>query len=219
MGALAARRAGVPVLLSRRVEHMERWPVLELKLALADRVIAISRGINALLLQRGLRENKLVCIRDAVDVQAYQAPMARAAFNRLFDLPNEAIVVGVVAQLTPPKGHTYLLDALPPLVSEFPALRVLLFGRGPKEPQLRQQVQAGGLENVVRFCGYRTDMPALMGASTCWRIRPSAKGWVSRCWKPRAPACPLSAVRLAASRKLSSTGLPASQCRPPMRPA
>lgn len=163
MGALAARRAGVPVVLSRRVEHMERWPVLELKLALAHRVVAISRGIYQLLLARGLAPARLSLALDAVDMAAFQRPIPRAQFNRQFGLPAGTIVIGVVAQLTPPKGHTYLIEALPGVLREHPALRVLLFGKGPKEAVLKEQVRSLELEDVVQFCGYRHDIAELIG--------------------------------------------------------
>ncbi|MEL7447893.1 MAG: glycosyltransferase family 4 protein [Pseudomonadota bacterium] len=162
-GALAARRSGVPVLLSRRVEHMERWPVLELKLALADRVVAISRGIHGLLLGRGLKADKLGFAPDAVDIPAFQSPMPRTEFDQRFDVAPGVKVIGVVAQLTPPKGHTHLVDALPDVVAANPNVQVLFFGKGPKEAVLREQVSQLGLDAVVRFCGFHDDIAQLLG--------------------------------------------------------
>lgn len=162
-GGLAARLAGVPCVLSRRVDNPESRLAVALKYRLYDHVITISEGIRQVLLSEGLAPAKVSCVRSAVDATPYLAPVDRAAFCAEFGLPADALVAGVVAQLIPRKGHRYLLAALPALLARHPALKVLIFGQGPLEAELRAEVSAAGLAEAVRFTGFRHDLPRWLG--------------------------------------------------------
>lgn len=162
-GGLAARLAGVPCVLSRRVDNPESRLAVALKYRLYDHVITISEGIRQVLLLEGLAPAKVSCVRSAVDATPYLAPVDRAAFCAEFGLPADALVAGVVAQLIPRKGHRYLLAALPALLARHPALKVLIFGQGPLEAELRAEVDAAGLAGAVRFTGFRHDLPRWLG--------------------------------------------------------
>jgi glycosyltransferase involved in cell wall biosynthesis len=162
-GGLAAKLAGVPCVLSRRVDNPESRLAVALKYRLYDHVITISEGIRQVLLSEGLAPAKVSCVRSAVDATPYLAPVDRAAFCAEFGLPADALVAGVVAQLIPRKGHRYLLAALPALLARHPALKVLIFGQGPLEAELRAEVDAAGLAGAVRFTGFRHDLPRWLG--------------------------------------------------------
>ena len=162
-GGLAARLAGVPCVLSRRVDNPESPLAVALKYRLYDHVITISEGIRQVLLAEGLAPRKVSCVRSAVDAAPYLVPVDGAAFRAEFGLPTDALVAGVVAQLIPRKGHRYLLAALPELLRRHPKLQVLIFGQGPLEAELRAEVEAGGLSGAVRFTGFRHDLPRWLG--------------------------------------------------------
>jgi hypothetical protein len=78
------------------------------------------------------------------------------------DTPHDAKVVLALSRLHPKKGLDTLLDAL----AKMPATTYAwLAGDGPDEAKLRQQCTALGLDNRVRFLGWRTDRAALLGAA------------------------------------------------------
>ena len=162
-GGLAARLAGVPCVLSRRVDNPESRLAVAIKYRLYDHVITISEGIRQVLLSEGLAADRVSCVRSAVDATPYLAPVDRAAFCAEFGLPADALVAGVVAQLIPRKGHRYLLAALPALLARHPRLQVLIFGQGPLEAELRAEVEAAGLAGAVHFTGFRHDLPRWLG--------------------------------------------------------
>lgn len=161
-GGLAAKWCGVPRVLSRRVDNTES-ALGAAKYGLYDRVITISQAIRTVLLRAGVPEGKVTCVRSALDPGPYLHIVDRDAFRREFQLPDGAVVAGVVAQLIQRKGHRHLLAALPNLVAEFPMLRVLVFGKGPLERALRASVQERRLTDVVRFAGFRDDLPKWLG--------------------------------------------------------
>lgn len=162
-GGLAASIAGTPCVLSRRVDNPEaRWQVA-LKYRLYDHVITISEAIREVLLSEGLAPAKVSCVRSAVDASPYLAPVERAAFRREFHLPENAVVVGMVAQLIQRKGHGYLIEAVDGLRRNYPDLRVLLFGKGPLQAELEAEIARRGLGNIMFLAGFRTDLPKWLG--------------------------------------------------------
>jgi glycosyltransferase involved in cell wall biosynthesis len=162
-GGIAACVAGVRCVLSRRVDNPEpRW-LAGLKYRLYDHVITISEGIRAVLLGEGLAPRKVSCVRSALDATPWLVPVDRAAFCAEFGLPADALTIGMAAQLIPRKGHRYLLDALPALCARFPTLQVLMFGKGPLEGALRDEIAAHGLGDRVQLAGFRDDLPRWLG--------------------------------------------------------
>ncbi len=162
MGGIAGRLAGVPLVHSRRVDNPEPPWRVKLKYRLHDRVIAISEGIGEVLLAAGLPADKLRVVRSAVDCHAFAGPRNREILRERLGVPSESPLIGVVAQLIPRKGHQLLLEALPPLVAEFPDLRVLFFGQGPEAANLERRIAQAGLGNQVTLCGFRDDLPELL---------------------------------------------------------
>jgi glycosyltransferase involved in cell wall biosynthesis len=162
MGGVASRLAGLPVVHSRRQDNPEpRWSV-RLKYRLHDRVIAISDGIARLKLAEGLSPERLRVVRSVVDARPYQGPADRAWFRSQFGLPEASRTLAVVAQLIERKGHLVLLEALPPLLREFPDLHVLFFGKGPLEQQLRAAIADAGMSGRVALAGFRDDLPRIL---------------------------------------------------------
>ena len=162
LGGIAARLAGLPAVLSRRVDNPEpRW-LVRIKYPLFHRVIAISEGIRRVLLSEGVSPERLVCVRSAVDAAAYGSDCDPGWFRQEFGLPTEARVIGVAAQLIPRKGHRFLLQAMPDLLQDHPDLHLLLFGRGPAESDIRSQIATLGIQHRVRLTGFRDDLARIL---------------------------------------------------------
>lgn len=158
LGGLAARSAGVPSILSRRVDNPEPRLWVAMKYRLFAHVITISEGIRAVLLREGLPADKVTCVHSAVDQTVWQRGCDRSAFLREFGLQADTPLVGMVAQFIPRKGHRHLLASLPEVLKRFPGLQVLLFGQGPLLAELRAAVEAQGLAARVVFAGFRHDL-------------------------------------------------------------
>lgn len=162
LGGIAARLAGVPAILSRRVDNPESWFAVRLKYPLYARVITISEGIRQVLLAAGLPPERVLCVRSAVDANPYTAGCNGDWFRQEFGLEPGTRTLAVVAQLIERKGHRYLLDALPAILERHPELRVLLFGRGPLESDLRGQIHRLDLADKVNLAGFRTDLERIL---------------------------------------------------------
>ncbi len=162
LGGIAARWAGVESICSRRVDNPESPFIAKLKYRLFNQVITISNGIREVLLSEGVPENKVLCVHSAVDVERFDKAAEREWFLAEFDLPADSRVLAVIAQLIHRKGHRHLFAALPEVIKKYPDVQVFLFGKGPKEAELKQQIIDQGLGKHVRLIGFRDDLHRVM---------------------------------------------------------
>ncbi|MEO8467868.1 MAG: glycosyltransferase [Gammaproteobacteria bacterium] len=162
-GGLAAVMAGVPTVLTRRVDAAEPKWLARLKYRPYAVVVALSRAIEAQLAAAGIDDTRCARIPSAVDTAMYRPdPAARERVLSAFGLRNDALVVAVVAQLIERKGHLRLLPLLPELARAEPRLRVVCLGRGPLKQRLERAVAERGLSHIVTLAGFRDDLPRLM---------------------------------------------------------
>lgn len=161
-GGIAARLTGVPCVLSRRVDNREsRW-FAPVKYRLFQRVVVISEAIGRVLVNCGVNPQAITTVRSAVDAASYDLPADQAWFQQAFSLPADEVTIGVVAQLIPRKGHRYLLQVLPELLTKYPQLHVLIFGQGPLQSELADTVARPEYCGRVQMAGFRDDLRRVM---------------------------------------------------------
>jgi glycosyltransferase involved in cell wall biosynthesis len=161
-GGLCARLHHIPGLITRRVDNREWPPIARLKYGSYDRIVTISRGIRQVLLEEGIVPERISCVRSAVDGERFKCERDREWFRAEFGVPASAPLIGVIAQLIPRKGHRFLLDITPALLSRFPELRIVFFGQGPLEAELGESIGRMGLGERVQLAGFREDMPRIL---------------------------------------------------------
>lgn len=104
-------------------------------------------------------------LHHGIDEQAVRrGPVARKQARAELGLAEDDEVVGHVGTFTPKKDHAGLVQAVASLVPRRPRLRLVLFGLGPLEPAVRDQVARQGLDEHVCFLGVREDVQALLPA-------------------------------------------------------
>ncbi len=158
LGGLAATGTSIQAVISRRVDNTESALIDGLRYRPFCKVIAISEAIACVLREAGLDDDRLTVIRDAVDTERFMAPADQEAFRAEFGLSDADFVVAVIAQLIPRKGHLYLLEAVAKLKADYPNLKLIIFGQGPLETELRQRTVKLGLGATVQFAGFRRDL-------------------------------------------------------------
>jgi len=159
---LVAVLTGTPAVITRRVDNPEGAWLARAKYRCYDRVITVSQGVREVLVAQGLSAHNVVCVPDGVEPPPYGRSCERHWFLREFDLDASHRVIATIAQLIPRKGHRVLLEALPEVIGEFPDLRVLLFGRGPLEGELKRLCLRYDLSSHVRFVGFRMDLDRVL---------------------------------------------------------
>lgn len=134
-----------------------------------DRFVAVSRDLEVWLNQVvGVPADKLACIHNGVDAQAFRSESGERELTReRLALAAESFVVGTVARLDPVKAQTELIEAIAKLIGrqDSPrATRLVIVGEGPERNRLEALIRDRGLENEVTLTGARSDVPRLLAA-------------------------------------------------------
>lgn len=135
----------------------------------ADAVVAVSRAVaRELGPSAGVPDERVHVIHNGVETDRYvpsRLERSREAIRRSLGLGEEDRVVLLPAVMREGKGHGRLLSVLPALRRRVPGLRVLLAGSGELEDELRREARHRGVGGVVRFLGFRSDIPELLAAA------------------------------------------------------
>lgn len=155
-GGRAARSLGLPAVLTRRVDNPEPRLWARLKFRSYDAVAAISSPIETWLREDvRLPGERVTRIASGVDPAVFaNRDTARAELLRRFDIYKNQPIIGAAGQLIERKGHAVLLNALPTVIARYRALKLIIFGRGPRVDVLKAQARRLGIEDHVVFAGF-----------------------------------------------------------------
>ncbi len=159
-GVVAARLAGIPVIISARREVVT-WmrPHHRFAIRLANRccraVTVNSEAIRrSVLACEGLPSERIETIYNGVDLSRFRPPTTGAS--------DQGPVIMTIGHLSPIKGQRDLLEALPEVLRAHPAATLVLVGDGPMRGELVRSTARLGVERHVRFLGTRTDVERLL---------------------------------------------------------
>jgi glycosyltransferase involved in cell wall biosynthesis len=147
--------------------HVYRALARRVCLRLADRIVGISNHTLDTFLAGRAR-------RPGVDVVHYYgvnpAPFEKTGFDRAkfrtqLDLPPESIILLFAGRLVPEKNPTFVVDVLAAMRKSEPRVVALFAGSGADQGNVLDRVKTLGIEEFVRFLGWRDDVPKIMGCS------------------------------------------------------
>jgi glycosyltransferase involved in cell wall biosynthesis len=132
----------------------------------ASLVIANSQASKTAFIKAGGHQDIIEVVYNGFEVKNYHTD--ESEINNLqqnLKLQGK-FVIGHFSRLAPWKGQHILIDALAQCPPQVIAILVgdALFGEQNYVQQLHQQVAKLGLENRVKFLGFRSDIPQLMAA-------------------------------------------------------
>lgn len=135
----------------------ERYDLLKLKIARAERTVSFP---------------------NAIDVLRFVEAQGRAAgVRQSLGIPPEAFVCGIVGRLAGEKGHATLLRAFARLLAGRPGSVCLVVGDGPERSALSALCAELGLGESVRFLGIREDIAGLLGAMDVFVLASTYEGF------------------------------------------
>lgn len=169
-GTLAAKLAGVPVIISSRRDmgywfskrHIMAYRFID---HFFDKIIAVSNMLQRTIQnQEHVRASKLVTVYNGVDLERFNRIYDPNSIKRALGIPLSCPVVGVVGNLRPIKGHKYLLEAMSRILDKIPDVRLLIVGKEVEKTNLKELAEKLKINSNVIFAGYRTDVPELINA-------------------------------------------------------
>jgi glycosyltransferase involved in cell wall biosynthesis len=132
--------------------------------------------------------DRVVSVPTGIDLSRYK-PGDKAARRAELSLPQDAIIVGIVATMRSWKGHRFLLEAIAPLGD----LRLVIVGDGPQRPALEARVDSLNLRSRVTFTGNLNNVAPWLQAFDLFALPSYANEGVPQALM-QAMACALPAI-------------------------
>ena len=122
-----------------------------------DRVIGVSRYVEAEVRRHGAPPENTLVIHNGSDLVALDRRSAESPLTRAGGL-----LLGSVGNLHPRKGHEFAIRAMPEILQNFPAARLVIIGEGPERPRLEALVRSLGVGDAVSLMGFQENVPAVL---------------------------------------------------------
>jgi PEP-CTERM/exosortase A-associated glycosyltransferase len=140
-----AREGGLRYRLSRALETYA--------LQRADAVTTICEGLRSEIVARGIQQNKVTVIPNAVDIEKFTVGHEPDEVLKAQLELSGCVVLGFIGSFYAYEGLALLVEALPKMLVVDHRVRVLLVGGGPQDSNLKQLVASLGLGDRVVFTG------------------------------------------------------------------
>jgi glycosyltransferase involved in cell wall biosynthesis len=173
IGLIAARLARVPFVFTRHhsdhnIRLGKRWhtAIDGWCARRADAVIAVSEATRQVMMGvERVPDSQITVVYNGMEALPEPSPADLSRVRQELGLDGRPICL-MVARLHEEKGHRFLLEALPAILDRVGPITVLCAGQGPYQTVLEAETRARGLQDVVRFLGWREDVPTLLSLAT-----------------------------------------------------
>ncbi|MBL4890788.1 MAG: glycosyltransferase [Rhizobiaceae bacterium] len=175
VGAMMARAAGLSrLLMSRR--SLNNYQLKRPKVAALERklhglmtaILGNSWRVVEQLEGEGIKRGRLGLIYNGIDIKKFdQQSDQYRDIRSSFELDENSVVITIIANLIPYKGHSDLIEALASISNKMPAnWALLVVGRDDGiGKDLAEQTKASGIADNVHFLGLREDVASILRAS------------------------------------------------------
>lgn len=169
-GILAARFAGTKTVFGTRRNQGYWLTPVELKIQrLLDRWVTVyivnSQSTKQWMANtEGVDFKRIEVINNGFDFAMFEAEpdTNRKQLRLSLCIPEDAPVIGIVANLRPVKDHATFLQAAYIVRAQIPAARFLIIGDGSEMPELQKLTDELNLADAVTFLGARLDVPRIL---------------------------------------------------------
>jgi glycosyltransferase involved in cell wall biosynthesis len=207
LGAIAARAAGVPMIVTRvdLGHHLSGYRRRALVWAsrMADRVLVNALTIRDLAIREGVETDRVSVVRNGVDLEELDAGAARPPDD---PVPAPGAFVCVANMHHPVKGQGDLLQAFKETLRTHPEARLVLVGDGLRRPLLERESRWLGIAEKVRFLGHRRDVPAVLARAVAGISSSHAEGISNAILESMAARLPVVATAVGGTPEIVKDG-------------
>ncbi len=165
VGGLAAKLAGVPVVLARQaLDTIKRRPYHKLAFTkFVDGIITNTDALKNLYLSYGwFRDDFIHTIHDGMEIKEHVEDID---LRSMFDLPEDAIVLVGAGRIVYQKGFDLLIDVAKMAKDNGLNWRFLIVGTGQLEEALKKKAKTMQVDDYIKFIGFRDDVLPIMKAA------------------------------------------------------
>ena len=142
------------------LNHLHNWIINSGK---AQTLVVVSTSLKEKAIREGIQPKRIQVIANGIELPPRLEAAAATVRKELSPAQNQPLLLAV-GRLVTPKGHTYLLQAVPALLTEYPDLQLVIAGEGYLRPALEAEIDSLHLERSVHLLGNRSDVPVLLQA-------------------------------------------------------
>lgn len=179
IGGVAAKLTGdIPVawgirnsnLDSQGSKHSTIWTAnicAKLSRFLPTKIICCSEASRIVHTALGYVETKMIVIPNGFDLAVFKPDLsARSSVRQELRIPEDTLMIGLIARFDPQKDHRNFLEAAARLHARVPDVHFLLCGDGITEDntELLDWIEEAGLRQRCHLLGHREDVPRLVAA-------------------------------------------------------
>ena len=174
-GRWAAFFAGVPIIIhtphghvfwgySGRCKTLFYIVLEKLTACITDKIIALTEQEKKDHIHFHIApEDKFSVVHSGIDLDRFSnLSVDPAAMKRSLEIPEGNLVVGTTGRLTHVKGHRYLIEAASKIMNIRPDTTFVFLGDGELSDELKNIASKLGIEENVKFPGWRPDVAEVM---------------------------------------------------------
>ena len=172
IGRMAAMFVGTKVIVST-AQNVDIWKkswhknVDKLLSYRTNQVIAVSGAVKEYYHnQVGIPLKKISYIPNAIETERFEDAKSGEYIYKVSGFSANDFILACVGRLTEQKGQKYLLVSLSLLKPRYPNIKILFVGYGEDEKKLKELANKLGVQDSVRFMGYRNDIPQILSISS-----------------------------------------------------
>jgi len=209
-GRLAARRVGVPVVVSAL--HSTGWPdgignLNRLLTPITDAFVAVADAHGAFLITaEQLPPDKVAVIPNGVDTERFAPVPDSTSVRHELQIGATDPVVTLVAALRPEKNHELFLEVARRVTRQIPSAKFLIVGDGPRRGVLEELARQLQIYQSVRFLGTRDDVPRILSASNVFALTSHNEANPVSILEAMSVSLPVVAVNVGSIREVITDG-------------
>jgi len=210
---VAARNAGIPVILSSRRQLATWKKPRHLRLQrrankLVDGIVTNSHAVARFAAeQESAPESLFHVIHNGIDLATFQSNADTTQVRKRFNIPAFRTIIGIVANFSPVKDHDLFLEIVDRLTARRPEAHFLTVGNGPLRERFERALARRGLADRVTSIKTLAELPDVYKLMSISVLCSKVEGFPNAVLESMATGTPVVAANVGGIPELIEDGV------------
>ncbi len=128
-------------------------------------IVNSKAGAESMAQHTRISPRKILVLHNGLCTEMFSTPLCREEAKARLQIPEDSIVVTMIARLEPGKNHQMLIDVANQVIRQAPKTYFMAVGKGSLKTSLQDYSSAQGLPGKVLFLGQRPDIAEILAAT------------------------------------------------------